>query len=508
MNRGLGSRVLALVLAVCGVGETAQDGPLGDARGIEQALSLDASCFPYRCGPAPNAPWLTRYRAERRSPVVCALNVFRYLLKYRQKLRVTSAEEARYFQDQRQLVEFLGRESGEAAGASLAMVGDLMWLRTGWDDFLAPEVLDYLNRHTVVLGSLETTIARSMAVPRLLPDYLCYNSPPALLASFRRPDGRSTFTALSVASNHALDHREQGLRETAEFLKEQGILPTGARLHPADRRYVVFRANGITIGFYAAAWGVPRRRHLASRVHVVDSLAPRPGEAVDISPICDALREMAEDGVDFKVVSLHWGFEFELYPDPKLMQIAHEVVRAGADVLMGSHPHVVQPLEVCFVNGYERRYGPLMGHSPAVPLPAGCILRGAPGRPRKALIAYSLGNFTTAMYTLLCRVGAVQTLELYRDRATGDVDWRSPSARLVCNVPKHPATGARRLVFLDSLIAEHPGYFSKRQREDLTFLTEHVAVRPLRGMASVTQYTCASEEADERETNSFGAWHP
>src|SRR5207253_5434614 len=65
---------------------------------------------------------------------------------------------------------------------------------------ISPPVLQYLNGHEVVLGNLESVISRRFPVPHVLPDYFTYNSDPALLTSFRRPDGRSTFTALGTAN--------------------------------------------------------------------------------------------------------------------------------------------------------------------------------------------------------------------------------------------------------------------------------------------------------------------
>ena len=407
--------------------------------------------FPYAFTPVTGLPWYARYRAEGRSPVSCALHGIHYLLKYRRKLESAPREEIAYFDHQRQLLRMLAAEPEQEGDIPLAMVGDIMWIADGWSSFLATEVLDHLNRHAAVLGNLETVISSSFRVSRPFPEFFLFNSHPALLTSFQRPDGRNTFTALSTTNNHTLDFRDRGALDTMRFLDEQGILHSGIREHPDDPPYVVLAVNGVRVGFYAASWGLNDRRRLRRSkltVNIAEGLAPEGARDVDLSGVGSVLAAMDAEGVELKVIYLHWGFEYELYPTPRQMQVAREIVRAGADVIVGSHPHVQQPAEVCFVNGYETRFGDRADDCPALRHPTGCILEDDTGRPRKAIVFYSLGNFATAMSTFLCRVGLIQSLRLRRDTETGRVDWFAPRARFVHNVRKDPVSGRRRLVFL------------------------------------------------------------
>ena len=473
MAFGVLGPVLAISAADCLTGDLGRK----EARGLTQPGSGDGvafpESFPYRVGAAPAVPWYARHRAERRSPLVCAFRAVDYLLKYERKHRGASAEALEYFAWQREMLGHLAAERTDVADVSLALVGDLMWLQSDWRDFLAPEVLEYLNGHDMVIGNLETVVAHSFGVPRLLhePAILRYNSRPELVTSFRRPDGRNTFTALTLANNHAMDYGRRGASETAAFLSEQGILHTGTRIDRAAPDYVDFSARGIRVGLCAATWGLSNRVELISEVRQVASLAPLPGEPLDIGPIRAALDAMGRAGVDFRIAAVHWGFEYELYPDPTVMQVARQIVRAGADLVVGTHPHVVQPAEICFLNGYERRYAAATAGPPCLPLPQGSLLGDGSDQQRKALVLYSLGNFTTAMGTFLCRTGAIQSLRLRRDPATGRVDWFAPRTRLSYNVPRDRISGGRRLVLLSSrLAAGHADSLSRRDREDLQLL--------------------------------------
>jgi poly-gamma-glutamate synthesis protein (capsule biosynthesis protein) len=377
-----------------------------------------------------------------------------YLKKWRYPKITSPPEERRYFAEQRRLLGELD-EAPASQVVNLALVGDLMWLRDNWDDFLAPEVLGYLNQHDIVLGNLESPISRRFRVPAQLPDYLTYNSDPRLVTSFRRPHGGNTFSALATCNNHSLDRGDAGLLDTLDFLKEQGIKQAGVRLQQSDRPFVTLRAGQFTIGFYAACWGLNNpaaASRSALHIEILPGLVPRVRHPVDTGRVREALTEMERAHVDFKIVYLHWGYEFEFYPCPDLMQVGREIIRAGADVIMGSHPHVVQPLEVVFVNDYQTPRDRLRSRE----VPAACRVSDGRGRPRKGLIVYSLGNFASVMFTLHCQVGMILSLELVRDQS-GEIDWFRPTPRLVYNAPRYGAARIHRLVLLDEYLRQRQG---------------------------------------------------
>jgi poly-gamma-glutamate synthesis protein (capsule biosynthesis protein) len=437
----------------------------------------DPDYFPYVSAPEEGLPRYLRVRAEGVPLSEAIWSGLSYLRKYRRAKWSAPAEEVAYFDRQRQLLRWLANEPDE--GLWLALLGDVMWLRDGWHTFLSPETLAYLNGHEVVLGNLESPISGRFKVPSLLPDYFTYNSDPALVTSFRRPNGSSTFTALATANNHALDRGDTGLADTLDFLDGQAIPNSGVRRRADDKPYVIFERGGIRFGFYAACWGMnnPDALRVSShRIEVVEGLVPHVRHPVDLVRIRETLAGMAGEGVDFRIVSLHWGHEFEFYPCPDVMRVGREVIRAGADVLMGSHPHVLQPMEVCFLNGYEERYRAAAAPPEALDPRLGCVLRDETGVPRKGLIVYSLGNFATAMYTLHCRTGMALSLRLRRDGAEGHIDWHRPEVQLVYNVHRDPVTRQRRLMLLETYLreCERRGDPASKVRAMAAFLEEHL----------------------------------
>jgi hypothetical protein len=410
--------------------------------------------YPYRFTDERDLPDHEAVRAEGASRIELVSSGVSYFEKYFKKKYSAPHEAFPHFDAQRALFADLERtpESGPP-GVRLGMVGDLMWIRDQWDTFVGDDVRRELASYGALVGNLETPIARGKPVPRDASDYLAYNAEPGLVRSFVN-DGRPLFSALSIANNHTFDLGDDGARATIQFLAEEGIPSAGLRSNPEAPLFVSFTAGGIRFGYYATTFGFndPRAAEATSLVaSSLRGLAPEPlnthRQEVDLREVKLALEAMDRERVDVKIVSAHWGHEFEYYPSPVTMQLARSIVALGADVIVGAHPHVIQPAEVCLVN--DHRAGlpqPLRAH-PGIRT---CEIE-APGRPRKALVLYSLGNFATNMWGFSCELGMVASVEFFRD-PRGAVDWRAPRHLFVHN--RRRGAGGRTLQLLSTYLGE------------------------------------------------------
>jgi poly-gamma-glutamate synthesis protein (capsule biosynthesis protein) len=401
--------------------------------------------------PKPEKKYLA-FRAEGYQFSENALSGIKYFRKYLNKRIAAPDSITDYFRGQALLDKVLEKNCDEPSILSLAFVGDIMWIRDNWEDFLGNEVKSYLETKEMVFGNLETPVVKHMPVPSFWPDYVSYNSSPGLITSFNREDGTGNiFTALSITNNHALDRGIEGLAETIRFLEENGIESTGVTLEGESHEdYLRFSKNGVRIGFYASSWGLNNPEDLPVEeinMNIIPGIAPLDAVEIDLSEVTGVLSKMEQDGMDIKILSLHWGYEYEIYPDPEIMKIARRLAISGADIITGSHPHVLQPDEVCFINGYQKYLNPAVDDSSKY-----CFLSDSTGIPRKSLIIYSLGNFVTAMFTPLCRLGAIQSVNLYTNPVTGKTDWTVPEIRYVYNTPSDPEKNKRRLLFWDEYI--------------------------------------------------------
>ncbi len=164
------------------------------------------------------------------------------------------------------------------------------------------------------------------------------------------------FDLVSLANNHTLDCGKSGLLETIDHLKARGLRWVGAGPTPAAAEApAVLTVNGIKIAFVAFTDVEPLagpRRDAWAGVGRASAASLRRAVAA------------AREGADVVVVSLHWGVEYASRPSARQRELAQVAVEAGADLVLGHHTHTLQGLEA-FTSG----------------------------RARRALVAYSLGNF-------------------------------------------------------------------------------------------------------------------
>lgn len=415
-----------------------------------------------------------KFRAEGLSLSEAAPSGLSYLKKYLHKSFEAEEGFIEFFREQAKAIsqirererEYLLYEERVDSSLRLSFVGDIMWHRDNWGSIYGSDVRRRLLQSDLLFGNLESPIDTLSKVPTLLPDYVRYNSSPMLIDPFKRENGEPLFSALSVANNHLLDMGEDGLRRTIEFLKSRGIKYSGATF-ANNKKYSILSKNSFKIGFYAAGWGLNNPALLNNssfEYELIKGVAPLNKEAIALNSIKEVIKEMKAEGVDAVILLLHWGFEYELYPDQSIIEAARELAIAGADFIIGSHPHVIQPSEIVLLNGYDFSHIECEENEYSTFYKVNDSL----GQPRKALITYSTGNFITAMYTPLCRLGVIVGVELFRDESNQRVDWWLEDPYFVYNRDKS-STGERALMqyasFIDSLRNKKPREALKIEKE-------------------------------------------
>jgi len=277
--------------------------------------------------------------------------------------------------------------------ARLIAGGDLMWIRSGFHGALARGLRARIAEADLAIVNLETPMVPERPVPRLVYETLHYNSPPSYLDAWH--GARSC--AVSICNNHALDQGMYGLRRTREVIRDQGLSALGGAL--AGDAIASLHAGDLSIGLLGITYGI---NHLdgAPPAGIPVARFGDPGHEPDWATIARLIDAARRAGPDLVILAAHWGFEYEYWPAATQRAHAQRLVEFGVDVIVGSSPHVLQPIEMVSVDGAD----------PACPLQA---RRGGP--PRFALIAWSLGNLATIMPTLPCRVGALLEIDVGRD---------------------------------------------------------------------------------------------
>ncbi|MFF2888817.1 CapA family protein [Paenibacillus sp. NPDC057967] len=223
---------------------------------------------------------------------------------------------------------------------SLSFVGDMMpgeyinriLLEKGYD-FPYQKVLLYLSEPDIMAGNLELPIT-TRGTPIEGTPYVHKGSPEAL-----PPLRDAGFDVLSLANNHALDQGLEGMHDTMKHLQEAGIGYMGVGNNDAEAfAPYVMEARGFKVAYIGVSGVIPYT-HLKA-----DRNTPGIAETYETKRTVAAIASAKEDA-DLVIVMVHWGEDAADKPKNLHRNYAREYIDAGADIVIGSHPHVLQGFE-------------------------------------------------------------------------------------------------------------------------------------------------------------------
>ncbi len=218
----------------------------------------------------------------------------------------------------------------------------------------------------LMMANLETTLSGK---EKRFTGYPMFNAPDEL--------AEAVFNAgihvVSLANNHIFDRAESGFFRTMEVLKKNSVIPIGVRKDTMERQYIVREVRGQRIGITAYTYetGKIGGQKTINGLLIPEKIEPLlnsfdpsdiKGEAIKMQRM---VNQMKADSVDLIVFFMHWGEEYQTTPNKYQVDLASLLNQCGVDLIIGSHPHVVQPF------GFIQH--PENGH--------------------RTFVAYSLGNF-------------------------------------------------------------------------------------------------------------------
>jgi len=226
--------------------------------------------------------------------------------------------------------------NGTGSSVTLRAVGDVALIAHAADALLSGRNKDW-ERTAALLSSADVTFTNfEMALPRGDLERIAPDVSPDLvgvadaLASFLT----AGIDVVALATNHIMDWGTEGLSDTLAQFREHGVATVGAGMNVEESaRPAIIERGGLKIGFAAFT---PEQRWTAG--------PDRPGAApLTFESVERALAGMA--GADVRIISLHWGLEMSGYPTPEDRELARRIAEAGADLIIGHHPHVIQGVE-------------------------------------------------------------------------------------------------------------------------------------------------------------------
>ncbi len=256
--------------------------------------------------------------------------------------------------------DVIPHEAVRAAAGAAAAAGDPTNSQ-GWGALFS-DVSDVFEKADFGFVNLETPVAPAHSHGS---KPFMFDAPVALLEGLKA----SGIKIVSFANNHVMDQGWPGFAETREHLRDEGLLFAGSGDTVEQQWQPVFtEAIGIKVGWLGMTRWLNGNRNPDKDDQPHVNFFPYPGEAggavgADEARVLEAVKQTRAQ-CDFVVVSIHWGIEYAPAPRPEDVDMAHKMLEAGASVIVGHHPHVLQAVET-----YKTQDG------------------------RNTVIFYSLGNF-------------------------------------------------------------------------------------------------------------------
>lgn len=261
-------------------------------------------------------------------------------------------------------------------------------------------VKTYIEECDLALANLETTLKGAP-----YSGYPSFNSPDSLVTALKN----TGFDVLSTINNHSNDTSSDGLSRTLDVIENSGLDYVGTQKNNSDKDYLIKDVNEIRLGILSYSYGtvsennkalngIPIPKDYTDLVNIFDPSNPE--EA--FNNIKKQLDLIKKEEVDTIVLFIHWGQEYMREPNSFQVELAQKLCDEGVDIIFGSHPHVVQPMEILKSSNSEN----------------------------ETFVIYSLGNFLSNQRKDLMRSsytedGSILTVELEKDFSTNKTSIKS-----------------------------------------------------------------------------------
>lgn len=319
---------------------------------------------------------------------------------------------------------------------TISFVGDLMchspqmdYARTGKDSFdFKPafrEVKNFLSSADLTIGNLETTIAGR---ENRYSGYPLFNSPDEYLDALKD----AGFDILLTANNHSIDRGKKGVIRTIEKIQTLEMSSIGTFKSQKDRDSIrVFEINGIKISLLAYTYGLNGNYIQKNERFLVN--------IIDTNVIKLDIENARRKNADVVLVYFHFGEEYQRKPNAYQKEIVKCAITSGADLIIGSHPHVIQPFE--YFNSEKNNIG-------------------------VGIIAYSLGNFFSNQRWRYSDSGVILNISISKNYSNGQVMLSNVSV-FPTWIYKGKIGEKNEFVILpaDTLVSQIPNFLHKSDRK-------------------------------------------
>ena len=206
-------------------------------------------------------------------------------------------------------------------------------------------IKEMVSEADISLGILEGALAGGEPT-----GYPIFNSPDEVIDSLRD----TGIDVVNYANNHIYDYDDEGLQRTIEITKEKGLDVLGVKSTEEEKSYLVKEVDGVKIGFASYVFetaAVNGYKTINSNPvsinseNLINTFNYNDLESF-YNRIASEISAMKAEGVEFIIASMHWGEEYNTYIEATQNEIAKKLNELGVDIILGGHPHVIQPYEI------------------------------------------------------------------------------------------------------------------------------------------------------------------
>lgn len=254
----------------------------------------------------------------------------------------------------------------------------------------------WIEQADYAVVNLETTFAGGSDYS----GFPAFNTPDALGDALKD----AGFDLVSTANNHCLDRGYDGMVRTLDVLDNLGLAHVGTYRSAVERAAQngvhVADVGGIKVAFLSYTYGtngIPLSKSHPDTVNILHTDYMSDAQALDTARIADDLAAAEALSPDLIAVIVHWGVEYQTTQNEHQEEIADFLFDHGADVILGSHPHVLQPMETRTLTDRD-------------------------GTTHTGFVCWSLGNFISSQNDEYTDTTVVLNLELTKNPNTGATD--------------------------------------------------------------------------------------
>lgn len=226
---------------------------------------------------------------------------------------------------------------------SMSVIGDIMCHNTQYKDayisstgsydfsYVFEDIKNYITSADIAVGNLETTFAGK---EKGYSNYPRFNTPEQLAYNLRD----FGIDVLSTANNHCMDTNYSGIVSTLNYLDDAGISHVGTNTSWYEQNKILIKeVNNIKIAFLSFTYGTNGITIPTDKAFAVN--------LIDDDFILKQISLAKEQNPDIICTSMHWGIEYQTKQNKEQERLANLLFENGVDVILGSHPHVLQPME-------------------------------------------------------------------------------------------------------------------------------------------------------------------